>query len=464
MVLGTIAMTAQNSVGISDFSITVGETKTISIELNNSEPFSAFQMDLMLPDGISIADVNGIKGIALDESRKDASHSLAFNEISGGVRLVAYSLDNAVFSGNSGSLVKIALKADENKGAMKSINIKNILFSKPNAKEVNFADATAVVAVSDFFAAAVNYGAGGYAMLTKTQLNFGESLTLYVIPKDGYKLASLLLNGEKVEVKDNIYNVASAEQNMTFDVSFNESVADTVEVIKTVTDTLVVTDTLEVIKTVVDTVEVIKTVTDTVEVIKTVTDTVEVIKTVTDTLVVTDTLEVIKTVVDTVEVIKTVTDTLVVTDTVEVIKTITDTIEIETIEVDTIFIAEVTDVPAPEVSFADGKMSIECALQGADIYYTLDGTVPTTASQKYTAPVEIKEDCTVMAIAVVGSETTIFNIVGTGLGAVSDEIVSRRYFTEAGVEIDEPVNGINIVIIKYASGKTETKKVVVRKK
>ena len=418
MVLGTIAMTAQNSVGISDFSITVGETKTISIELNNSEPFSAFQMDLMLPDGISIADVNGIKGIALDESRKDASHSLAFNEISGGVRLVAYSLDNAVFSGNSGSLVKIALKADENKGAMKSINIKNILFSKPNAKEVNFADATAVVAVSDFFAAAVNYGAGGYAMLTKTQLNFGESLTLYVIPKDGYKLASLLLNGEKVEVKDNIYNVASAEQNMTFDVSFNESVADTVEVIKTVTDTLVVTDTLEVIKTVVDTVEVIKTV----------------------------------------------TDTLVVTDTVEVIKTITDTIEIETIEVDTIFIAEVTDVPAPEVSFADGKMSIECALQGADIYYTLDGTVPTTASQKYTAPVEIKEDCTVMAIAVVGSETTIFNIVGTGLGAVSDEIVSRRYFTEAGVEIDEPVNGINIVIIKYASGKTETKKVVVRKK
>jgi hypothetical protein len=109
-------------------------------------------------------------------------------------------------------------------------------------------------------------------------------------------------------------------------------------------------------------------------------------------------------------------------------------------------------------------MSIECALQGADIYYTLDGTVPTTASQKYTAPVEIKEDCTVMAIAVVGSETTIFNIVGTGLGAVSDEIVSRRYFTEAGVEIDEPVNGINIVIIKYASGKTETKKVVVRKK
>ena len=123
-----------------------------------------------------------------------------------------------------------------------------------------------------------------------------------------------------------------------------------------------------------------------------------------------------------------------------------------------------TTVPAPEVTFADGQLSIECALQGATIYYTLDGTVPTTASEKYTSPVEVKEDCTVMAIAVVGSETTSFNIVGTGLGAVSDEVVSRKYYTEAGVEIDEPANGINIVVIKYASGKTETKKVVVRKK
>ena len=382
MVLGTIAMTAQNSVGISDFSITVGETKTISIELNNDESFAAFQMDLMLPEGITIANVNGIKGIALDENRKDASHSFAFNNIAGGVRLVAYSLDNATFSGTSGAVVNVVVTADDATEPSKSISLRNVIFSRPDATEVKFADATAAVAVSPYFTASVNYGAGGYAMLSKTQLGYGESMTLYILPKDGYTLASLLLNGEQVAVKDNIYNVDSAEQNMTFEASFKESVADTVVVV----------------------------------------------------------------------------------DTLEVIKTVTDTSEIETIEVDTIFIAEVTTVPAPEVTFADGQLSIECALQGATIYYTLDGTVPTTASEKYTSPVEVKEDCTVMAIAVVGSETTSFNIVGTGLGAVSDEVVSRKYYTEAGVEIDEPANGINIVVIKYASGKTETKKVVVRKK
>ena len=100
-------------------------------------------------------------------------------------------------------------------------------------------------------------------------------------------------------------------------------------------------------------------------------------------------------------------------------------------------------------------------MQGAKIYYSLDGTFPTT---EYTAPVAVDKDCVVMAIAAFVSEVSTKEIIDTGIGGVADEIVSYQYFTEAGVEIDEPREGINIVIIKYASGKTETKKVVVRKK
>ena len=39
-------------------------------------------------------------------------------------------------------------------------------------------------------------------------------------------------------------------------------------------------------------------------------------------------------------------------------------------------------------------------LDGADIYYTLDGSVPTTASLKYTEPVIIRENCTFKAAAI----------------------------------------------------------------
>jgi hypothetical protein len=52
----------------------------------------------------------------------------------------------------------------------------------------------------------------------------------------------------------------------------------------------------------------------------------------------------------------------------------------------------------------------------------------------------------------------------TGIGdAVADEVVSRKYFTEAGIAVDEPREGVNIVVEKYASGRVETKKVVIRK-
>lgn len=52
----------------------------------------------------------------------------------------------------------------------------------------------------------------------------------------------------------------------------------------------------------------------------------------------------------------------------------------------------------------------------------------------------------------------------TGIGgAVADEVVSRNYFTEAGIAVDNPREGVNIVVEKYASGRVETKKVVIRK-
>jgi hypothetical protein len=312
--------------------------------------------------------------------------------------------------------MKVAASADLEEGSCE-IQLSNIFFSDAEGKETQFDSAVAAVTTASHFLSRVYYGVGGFAMLNNAEAPvYGDARTLYIIPNDGYKLAQLLLNGNSVSVKDNIYEIESVEQDLVFEVSFKESLVDTVEVVKV--------DTLEVIK--VDTLEVIKV----------------------------DTLEVIK--VDTLEVIK--------VDTLEVIKTVTDTIEIETIITDTIIVAEVTEVPVPEIDFSNGLATITCALQGASIYYTLDGTVPTMASDKYTAPIEISEDCTVMAIAVISSEAASYNITGTGIGGVADEVVSRQYFTEAGVEIEELGEGINIVVIKYASGKVETQKVIVRKK
>ena len=48
----------------------------------------------------------------------------------------------------------------------------------------------------------------------------------------------------------------------------------------------------------------------------------------------------------------------------------------------------------------------------------------------------------------------------TGIGGTAEEIVSVRYFNEAGAELDEPQKGINIVVTEYAGGRIESKKVL----
>ena len=60
---------------------------------------------------------------------------------------------------------------------------------------------------------------------------------------------------------------------------------------------------------------------------------------------------------------------------------------------------EPSKVPTPVITDIENVVTISCLLAGASIYYTLDGSTPSSSSTPYDGPFEIDEDVSVKAIA-----------------------------------------------------------------
>ncbi len=59
------------------------------------------------------------------------------------------------------------------------------------------------------------------------------------------------------------------------------------------------------------------------------------------------------------------------------------------------------DVASPVISVSESHMlSISCTTEGASIYYTTNGMQPSSSNNAYNAPIEIKGNCTIKAIAI----------------------------------------------------------------
>ena len=113
-----------------------GDSKTITLNLDNSQVFRGFQTDIELPEGLKIASKsNGNFDISLTD-RGSSSFSVSSNLMSdGSVRILGYSTQGESIKGNQGALVRISVRAasDFSGGYIK---LKNSIFSDVNNRDV----------------------------------------------------------------------------------------------------------------------------------------------------------------------------------------------------------------------------------------------------------------------------------------------------------------------------------------
>lgn len=131
LLLGTLCANAQATLSIEDFSIMPGETKEVSVNLDNSVEVRAFQVLLKLPEGIKLASRPTIdssrSGEFIDQFGKKSAavKSLSYKIRKNGDCMIIVNAEDAVpFSGKEGAVITLTLKADEGaKEASNSIDL-----------------------------------------------------------------------------------------------------------------------------------------------------------------------------------------------------------------------------------------------------------------------------------------------------------------------------------------------------
>ena len=122
------------TMNVKDLRCAPGNKLVIPVNMKNKTGITAFQFDLYLPEGMTIAEEDGEPMIELDAARKTSSHSVSSSQLAdGATRIVAYSSGNKLFANNDGTVVNITINVPSN------MELKDYTLT---LKEITLADAT----------------------------------------------------------------------------------------------------------------------------------------------------------------------------------------------------------------------------------------------------------------------------------------------------------------------------------
>jgi len=103
-----------------------GEQQTIELQLTNLTLYTAFQCDIVLPDGLSfVPDAESSEIVALSETNKQTHLVETSTLTNGALRIVIMSMSNTAFS-QSNTIASFVVKAADDAVGTKTIGVQNV--------------------------------------------------------------------------------------------------------------------------------------------------------------------------------------------------------------------------------------------------------------------------------------------------------------------------------------------------
>ena len=194
MMLSLTSANAQ-TISIGDITMRSGETKVVSINLENTQSnIVAFQMDLTLPDGVTINKAE----CALGSRITDADQKLVIGkQPDGSIRLTSTSFALTPIAGTSGEIVKLSLTAaNDAKGGAASLS--NIKLATNDSQRLTPEDSSFKIGVTYTLTYLVN----GEEYKT-TEVEYGSAITPEKEPtQEGYTFSGWSEIPETMPAKD----------------------------------------------------------------------------------------------------------------------------------------------------------------------------------------------------------------------------------------------------------------------
>lgn len=130
---------AEDIITINDFNISAGETKDVSISLDNPTEYVLFQFDLYLPEGITI------ESYSADPARLPESTTLSMSQQEdGSYRFISYNMKRQPIVGNSGNIITLRVNAsndftsDVKTGYFRKVKLSKADATGPTYEEMTF--------------------------------------------------------------------------------------------------------------------------------------------------------------------------------------------------------------------------------------------------------------------------------------------------------------------------------------